>query len=551
MAQHLLGRLRENWKSGLTVSLVSIPLSVSLAVASQTSPTVGIITAVWAGFFAALFGGSNFNIVGPTGALSGILAAYAIAHGAAALPMLALVAGAIVIAAYFLRLGRFLAFVPASTMQGFTLGVAFIIGLNQMNFALGLSGLPKHEHFIDNVIESFRHLADTSVPSLIVFVVFLAGLFAALRVVPKIPGAVLLAPVGILLGFLSVRGVLPFGLETLSAKFPDIQPSLFVAPQLHWDSALIVGGFTVALVAILETMVSARIADGMTKTKHDEHKELLGLGVANIASGLMGGIPATAALARTSLNVKSGANDKASAVVSSVCIAVISVLLLSFFGYIPMPVIAAILVFVAIRMVEAKELVRIYRFDKLSFAVAVLVAAVTIAADPIAGILIGTTISLLLFMEQLSRGHFHLMARDASDGGVHFVSGGTANHLDVESDSLIYSIKGQLAYINSQAHLARFRQMKGFRRVVLRLRELYFIDLDGIDAFDELVEMIERQGCEVLVSGPSPLIDSMLLQSKTYRELKARGMVFEHAREALARDGSGSAAPQVEAPVMA
>ena len=133
--QAFKARLAANWQSGITVSLVSIPLSVSLAVASQATPVMGIITAIWAGLMAAIFGGSNYNIVGPTGALSGLLAAYALTQGVSMLPMLAIVAGLFVLIAYAARLERFLVFVPASAIQGFTLGVAFIIGLNQLNFA--------------------------------------------------------------------------------------------------------------------------------------------------------------------------------------------------------------------------------------------------------------------------------------------------------------------------------------------------------------------------------------------------------------------------------
>ena len=175
--QNIFSKIKSNWKSGLTVSLVSIPLSVSLAVASGTSPTVGIITAVWAGLFASIFGGSNFNIVGPTGALSGILAAYAIMHGADMLPMLALVTGVFVLISYFFKLERYLVLIPGSTVHGFTLGVAFIIGLNQFNFATGITGLTPHPRFIENVLESFRHIPQGSLSTFTVFVVFLTALF--------------------------------------------------------------------------------------------------------------------------------------------------------------------------------------------------------------------------------------------------------------------------------------------------------------------------------------------------------------------------------------
>ncbi len=157
---NISGRLKQNWKAGVTVSLVSIPLSVSLAIAAGATPVAGIITAIWAGFFAALLGGSNFNIVGPTGALSGILATYAFLHGAQSLALLAIATGIIILISWILRLERYLVFIPANTIQGFTLGVAFIIGMNQLNFALGLPKLPGHEKFVDNMNYIVLHCID-------------------------------------------------------------------------------------------------------------------------------------------------------------------------------------------------------------------------------------------------------------------------------------------------------------------------------------------------------------------------------------------------------
>lgn len=534
MKKTITDRLASNWKSGITVALVSIPLSVSLAVASGTSPVAGIITAIWAGLIASIWGGSNFNIVGPTGALSGLLAAYALLHGAGALSMLALVAGVFILIAYVLKLERYLVFIPASAIHGFTLGVALIISLNQFNFAFGLSGLPTHEKFIQNVAESFSHIGSFSPVTFSVFAVFLAGLFLFLRISPRIPGAIILAPIGIILGYLSATGMLPFTLGTLGSKFPNMNGALFSMPALHFDSSFIVAGLAVALVAILETMISAKIADGMTKTKYHKRKEMFGLGLANLGSGLMGGIPATAALARTSLNVKTGANNKMSATVSSIVVALISLVLLNYFVYIPLAVIAAILVFVAIRMLEAEHFFRMYELDKKGFMLSLVVAGVTVYEDPIVGILFGTAVALVIFMEKLSRGQFELIVNDVNKKIVAKITGEELKDLAHDSHTLVYSIKGQLAYINAQSHVARFETtLNGYDHIVLRLRELYFIDLDGIDAFSEIVELIQAQGKKVYVSSANPLMAKMLEESKQYRTLVAEGHVFERTTDAL------------------
>ena len=165
--KNLLGffavNLKNNWKSGITVSLVSIPLSISLAVAANATPLMGIITAIWAGLLASILGGSNFNVVGPTGALSGILAIFAISHGAGALPSLAIVTGLIIIIFFVFHLEKYIILIPSSVIHGFTLGVAFIIGLNQINFALGLKDLSAHEHYIQNVFESLKNIGQIDI----------------------------------------------------------------------------------------------------------------------------------------------------------------------------------------------------------------------------------------------------------------------------------------------------------------------------------------------------------------------------------------------------
>lgn len=531
----LLTRMRQNWKSGVTVALVSLPLSVSLAIASQTTPIVGIITAIWAGLMGALFGGSNFNIIGPTGALSGILATFAIIHGADTLPALAVVSGILILASYLLRLERFLIFIPGSTIQGFTLGVAFIIGFNQMNFALGLNGLAKHEKFILNVLESFKHVGSTSPGAVFVFALFLAGLFLLLKLTPKIPGAITLTPIGILLGFLSQNGYIPLSLQTLGTKFGNINPTLFIRPTFFFDYSLLVTAVTVAVVAILETMISAKIADGMTKTKHNSRKEMLGLGMANIMSGLMGGIPATAALARTAVNIKSGANSNVSAVISCTSIAIISLLLLPFFNYIPMAVIASILVFAALRMIEIHEIVNFIKHDKKSLLVCLLVFFITVYEDPMIGILAGTAVSLLIFIEKLSRGQFDLIMNDPKKGIVGKMSGEKITSSLKDHDTLVYSIKGTLAYINGQAHVVRFSQgLNGYKNIILRLRELYFIDLDGIDALDEIIDIIRSQKRKVVISSVEDAIAAQLeRESDGYRSLKKDKLIFSKTTDAL------------------
>ncbi|TXI33658.1 MAG: SulP family inorganic anion transporter [Niabella sp.] len=533
----ILSHLKANWKSGITVSLVSIPLSVSLAVASQTTPLAGIITAIWAGLMASIFGGSNFNIVGPTGALSGLLATYAISQGAGALPSLALVSGLFILIAYLLKLEKYLVFVPANTIHGFTLGVAFIISLNQLNSALGITGLKAHERLIENLKESFENLNRIDPFTVIVFLIFLTLLIFWPKINKSIPGAIVLAPIGIVLGYLSTIQKLPFTLQTLGMRFTNINPEFYSSWEFKFSPQLITTAIVVAFVAILETMISAKIADGMTKTKHDKRKEMLGLGIANLASGIMGGIPATAALARTSLNIKSGATNKISATISSISILLISFVFLAYFKFIPMAVIAAILVNVAIRMIETEHFNKMYKHDKKSFILSMLVAFITVYEDPTVGILFGVAISLIIFVEKLSKGQYELIVNDINKKIADQVEGEGAHthNLKANADTLVYSFKGQLAYVNGQAHISRFERgfSKEYKNIILRFRGVYFIDLDGIEVLEEILTHLKAEDKQILISGVSPVIEPLLETSKIYMEMKKHKQIFNKTSEAL------------------
>lgn len=525
---NIVSLILKNWKSGLTVALVSIPLSVSLAIASQTTPSAGIITAIWAGLIAAVLGGSNYNVIGPTGALSGLLATYALRHGAVALSTLALVVGVLIILAYLLKLERYLVFIPASTIHGFTLGVACIIAFNQLNFIFGLSEMPMHKKFVYNVLESFKHIPDASGAASSVFFCFFVLLFILLKFLPQVPGIILLTPVGIVLGYLAHQHKLSFNVMTLKDKFGEISSTPIQMQPLFWDNSLLITGITVALIAILETLISAKIADGLTRTKHDRRKEVMALGVANIVSGLTGGIPATAALARTALNIKSGATHKISGMISSVCIILISLLFLGYVMYLPLPVIAAFLVFVAIRMIEREHFARLFKSDKKGFFVSLLVALVCIVEDPIMGILLGTAVSLILFMEELSHGYYEVSVHQRQRIAEQPEEQRLAN-------VLVYSIKGELAYINSQAHITRFEQYHDhYGAVIIRLNGIVFIDSDGVEALDEIITLLRESGMEVVIAEVPPIVDVMLRQSSDqYRYLIEQGLVATTVQQAM------------------
>jgi len=529
--------LKNNWKSGVTVSLVSIPLSISLAVATGATPLMGIITAIWAGLLASIFGGSNFNVVGPTGALSGLLAVFAVSHGAESLPALAILTGIIIIISFIFHFEKYLILIPSSVIHGFTLGVAFIIGLNQINFALGLKNLPAHESFIKNMFESIKHIGQFDMWTVALFGITLCILFAFLKLIPKVPGPIVVSVLGIAIGYLSEHGLLAMQLQTLNTKFGEIGSQIIQLPSSFsfnfLDYGIIKVALAVAVVAILETLISAKIADNMTKTKSNSRKEMLGLGLANIASGIFGGIPATAALARTSLNVKSGATHKTSAGISSVVIILISAVFLTNFKYLPLAVVASILVYVAFRMVESEHFKHIYIFDKKSFVLALIVAGITVGQDPIVGIVVGSIVALLIFVSHLSKGQSEIIINKDKKMVARIQ---TLKYNEVEKhegDVVVYRFAGQVNYINCQSHIDNLSKLNGANVLILNFRNLFHIDLDGLDAMEEIIKNAKSQNKKVLVTSAGPFIIPSLAKTNWFRKLKEKGAIFNSTTDAL------------------
>ncbi len=519
------------------MALVAIPLSISLALAGGATPTMGIITAVWAGLLAALLGGSNFNVVGPTGALSGILAAFALTHGAQALPYLAVLSGLLIAVVFALRLERFIILIPASVVHGFTLGVALTIGLNQFNFALGLAPHVQHDTLVANLLESLRHLGEINLAAAGLFVAGLALLLVLSARAPKVPWIILVALGGMGLGALSRLHVVPLMLPTLLSKFGQIpgQIAAPVLPSLHGlNAGLIAPVFTITLVAVLETLISAKIADGMTRTKANQRREMLGLAIANIGSGLMGGIPATAALARTSLNVKTGARHRTSAGLAALTVALISAVLLPFFSYLPLAIVASILVFVALRMVKAEHFAQLYRYDRASFYLSLAVAAITFGIDPMIGIGVGVGAALLMFVYRLSAANAEVNLNDEAHNIIQRVPATSLAAAEHQGDTVVYRFTGELIYLNAQAHLKAVERINGdTSAVILSLRRLYYLDTDGIEALAEMVESLERRDMVVMVAGANQLIAPLLQRAVWYQQLKRDGRIAETTDQAL------------------
>jgi len=556
----LFSELKNNWKAGLTVALVNIPLSISLAVAAGGTPMQGIATSAWAGVIFGLFGGCEYNILGPTGALSGLLMLYSIRYGGPQiLSFLALTSGLLLMLVLLLRLDRYLMFIPQSVVHGFTVGVALIIALGQLSYALGITGLVVEESFYMNVFNIFTHIDKTNPFALLVSFMTVASLLVLINFFPRVPWNVVLAAVGILFGWLLMEGHLPMDesvrILTLKDKFHDIDENFFrvvkVDPDwLSWSNAkdLFLASFNIMFVAALETLISAKIASDLTLSVFNQTWEMFGLSLSNLLSGIFGGLPCTAALARTALNVKSGATSRASSILNGVVVLLISLVIMKFFVYLLQPVVAGIVIVVAIKMVEYHSIISMWKNDKGSFFVGFLTVLVCVFDNPTDAIMVGTVISLLRlarYTSQLEAGNVSL---DAVEIFVPIeISTGTHDEFHPTSSEcpryregkvLLFTIPGNLTFLNAESYITKTQRLRNkFKYVIISMRMLAYIDLDGVMALSDIVNMLEKKGTgqKVLISGLKYELShySILSHSLWFQNKLKKGEIFSHYTEAL------------------
>lgn len=540
--------IQANWRSGLTVALISVPLSIALSIASGAGPVPGLITGIWATLIASLFGGSNYNIIGAAGALTTVLFGATLLAplglGASVLPLLALATGIIILVVWALRADRFLYYIPSSVMYGFSAGVAFLIAASQLFDATGLSALKRTGHFVGDIELFSAHLDGIHMPTVVSFIAFLSFILMWKRSVKKLPAVIPTSVIGILFGFFEAR-YFDQQLISLGDKFGDFKASLI--DSVPWESipALMrtptdliwlfkVGG-VIALIAILETLITAKIGDSLTKTQSSSSKELLGLALANLGSGAAGGLPATGVFIRTGANIKAGATHKMSATIAAIATALIALLVLPLFTFIPMAVIAALLVNTALGLIETEKFKEFWAHEKSSFWIAIIVILVTVFEDAGMAVVVGALLALLAFADTISHGRFDAIFNFV-DGSREDIRGKKNLHVPQgkDIDILTYSIAGFLGYIDSERHAANLRHVAhtpSVKHVILRLRDLFAMDFEGRAMLLDAIENLQSAGKTVSISSASTHIVEQIADFPTIINKSVR--VYPKTSDAL------------------
>ncbi|MEK5367397.1 SulP family inorganic anion transporter [Bacillus sp. FSL R5-0654] len=396
-------KFRRDLIAGLVVGVVAIPLGMAFAIASGVGPEYGLYTVIVAGILISLFGGSKYQIGGPTGAFVPILFGIVSQYGIENLLIAGFMAGCMLVLFGIFKLGKLMKFIPRPVIIGFTAGIAVIIFSGQIANFLGLKGVEKHESFFLNMREIVVHLGTTNSLAIITAVIGLIVILAAQKYIPKIPGALLGLLASTFLAVLFFQGQV----ETIGSAYGEIPRQLptFAFPELTIEKMiyLLPPAIVIALLGGVESILSAMVADNMKGSKHDSNKELVGQGIANMAAPLFGGIPATGAIARTATNIKNGGASPISGVVHGVVVLLILMVFAPYASMIPLAAMAPILMFVAWNMSERKEFVNILKVKNADSLVLVVTFLLTVIGDLIIGVTAGLILAFIAFIKKMSQ----------------------------------------------------------------------------------------------------------------------------------------------------
>ncbi|MFI6552295.1 SulP family inorganic anion transporter [Streptomyces griseus] len=576
---------RRDLLAGLTVAIVALPLALGFGVASGLGAEAGLATAVVAGALAAVFGGSNLQVSGPTGAMTVVLVPIVAEYGPGGVLTVGLMAGGLLIVLALLRAGRSMRYVPAPVVEGFTFGIACVIALQQIPNALGVAA-PEGDKVLVVAWRAVEEFAGGPNWTALAITVGVAGLMlAGARLLPGVPFSV----VAVVAATLAVQlfdldgatpiGALPAGLPAPSLGFLDVSAvGSLVAPAV-----------AVAALAALESLLSATVADGMTTgQKHDPDRELFGQGIANLAAPLFGGVPATAAIARTAVNVRTGAGSRLAALTHAAVLAVIVFAAAPLVSRIPLAALAGVLLATAVRMVEVGALRAMARATRSDAVVLVLTAAATLVLDLVLAVVIGLAVAGLLALRAVAAEARVDRVHPYDDGvpelpgaqtyggdvpelpgtqtyggdvpelpgtqtyggdvpelpGTEPYRGGGGELAGTAGQVVAYRVEGPLFFAGAHRSLLELGEISGVRVVILRMCRVTTVDATGALALKDTVHRLNGRGIVVLASGIRPdqrraleSVGALELLRREGREYATASEAFGAARERLAVAG--------------
>lgn len=489
---------RKDLLSGLTVGIVALPLALGFGVASGAGAAAGLVTAIIAGIVAAVFGGSHLQVSGPTGAMTVVLLPVIAAHGIQQIPLLAIMAGLMVVLMGMTALGRTVDLIPLPVVEGFTFGIGVIILLQQLPLVLGS---PKGEGE-SSLGSAWNTILGTDWAGAIAPLLIMALVIVLHLVGEKVARGVPISLIAIVVATVLCE-VIGLPIERIGA-LPTSLPAPTL-PAFDWRTvqALIPPAFAVAALAALESLLSARVADGMvpqvTKTLPD--RELVGQGLANIASGLFGGLPATGAIARTAVLAHSGGRTRLASIFHGVVLLGVMMLAAPLVGRIPMAALGGVLVMVALRMVNVKHARKVMGCTRADRNTLILTFLATVLLDLIMAVLIGFAMAAIMSLRHMASYSVvrrqHLPA-DTREGWIDL----TPDHEHLRDRIAVFRIDGALFYGDARRFVEEVSSVEdGVQAVIIRCHRMNVFDASGAEALHDVVRELGRRDVQVVVQG--------------------------------------------------
>lgn len=523
--------------AGIIVGIVALPLAIAFAIASGVEPERGLFTAIIAGFFISLLGGSRVQIGGPTGAFAVIVYGVVAKYGYSGLAAATVMAGILLIMLGAFKMGGLVKFIPYTIVTGFTAGIAVTIATGQIGDFLGLSisvfpeGFSKMPgNFVGKIETYAMNITHINYYSLIMASVCLALIFIWPRFCKKIPGSLIVIILATAANILLKKYT---GLETdtIGSRYGSI-PSTLPSPLLPQFSvetitALFPTSISIAVLAAIESLLSAVVADGMTGTKHDSDTELIAQGIANIASPIFGGIPATGAIARTATNIKNGGKTPVAGIIHAITLLLIMLILGKYAVYIPMAALSAVLINVSWNMAGFPAVKALLKGQKSDIFVLAATFLITVFIDLTVAIEFGLGFAAFFFIKKMIDVSEVQNKRDSIAGGI---SGNEflEENIEIPESAVVYEIDGPLFFGTVRKfEFAIERAGANAKVLILRMQNMIYIDAGGIRALEQAKTACDKNGITIVISG---------IHTQPYILFSKMGMIEKLGKENICAD---------------
>ena len=509
-------KLVQDLLAGVIVGIVALPLAIAFGIASGATPEAGILTAIVAGFIISFLGGSKVQIGGPTGAFIVIVYGIIQEYGMSGLCIATFMAGAFLILMGVLHLGTIIKYIPYPIIVGFTSGIALTIFATQVKDLFGLQIAEVPAGFIDKWITYFKNFDTVSWWSLLVGVGSILIIVFTPKVSRKLPGS-LVAIIVMTIVCLILKSVGVEGIETIGDRF-SISTDLPQAavPKLDWNSirGLAQPAMVIAMLGAIESLLSAAVADGVIGDRHDSNQELIAQGVANMVTPLIGGIPATGAIARTMTNINNGGRTPVAGIVHAVVLALIYLFLMPLVQFIPMACLAGILVVVSYNMSEWRSFKAILKNPKSDIIVLLVTFFLTVIFDLTIAIEVGVLIACLLCMKRMAETTNVSVLSDEIDPNADSDVQGNLDHLTIPEGVKVYEINGPYFFGIGNKFEEMMGDMGGRAKVrIIRMRKVPFIDSTGVHNLQNMCKMCSQMGVKVVLSGVNPQVMKVIVDA--------------------------------------